>query len=37
MSKELQDTLDRMSEAAQTVLDEILNEINLATCQHRHT
>ena len=28
MSKELQDKLDRMSVAAQIVLDEILNEID---------
>jgi hypothetical protein len=27
MSKELQETLDRMAVAAQIVLDEILNEI----------
>jgi len=27
MSKELQETLDRMAAAAQIVLDEILNEI----------
>jgi hypothetical protein len=27
MSKELQDALDRMAEAAQVVLDEVLQEI----------
>lgn len=27
MSKELQDALDRMAEAAQVVLDEVLGEI----------
>lgn len=27
MSKELQDALDRMAEAAQVVLDEVLEEI----------